>query len=288
MICDGFWARFKRDVFKHVLLMGLACCVIFPVALVLFNAFRPRDQIEASPICIPKQWNFSGIFAVADQVGFWRATLITALITTICVGIIVLGAAVLACAMTWSEKNFAIPLKALVVAGALIPVQAVVFPMVNIADSFALRNVVGLITVYSAFATSVSAIVYYVFVRSFPGELFDAALLDGAGPIRMIFRVVFPRLRVVTAGLAAINALYIWNDFLLPFLFLDRPQPTTLMMGFYDYGISEGLPWQDVLNQLIVAVVPGALVFLIAYWSIDVAYHRHMGGNDLKCQYENG
>ena len=105
---------------------------------------------------------------------------------------------------------------------------------------------------------------YHGFVKSIPRELDEAALIDGCGELRLFFSVVFPLLRPITATIAILNTLWIWNDFLLPQLMLTDFDQYTLLLStnalFGEYGNND---WSAILATLIMAILPVIMIYLV-------------------------
>ena len=254
-----------------VLLLLLAAVFLLPVALVALNSFKSRLYISSAPFSPPTADTFVGLenylrglrssgFAAA----FGRSVFIT-------VGSVIL--LVVGCSMTaWylaRAKGF-LPklLYLLFVFSMIVPFQMVMYTMTYVVGQLNLNNLPGILPVYLGFGSGLSVFILSGFVRSIPRELEEAAMMDGAGPLQCFFRVIFPVMRPTAVTVSILNAMWIWNDYLLPYLVLGTDQKTVpvaiqmAMQGAYgstDYG--------GLMAMLVLAIIP-----IIAFYLIGQRY----------------
>jgi raffinose/stachyose/melibiose transport system permease protein len=254
-----------------VLLILLALIFLLPVVLVLVNSFKSRLYISAAPFSLPDSTTFvgwenyrTGLESAGFAAAFGRSVFIT-------VGSVVL--LVLGCSMTaWylaRAKGF-LPklLYLLFVFSMIVPFQMVMYTMTYVVGRLGLDTVVGILPVYLGFGSGLSVFILSGFVRSIPRELEEAAMMDGAGPLQTFFRVIFPVMRPTAVTVSILNAMWIWNDYLLPYLVLGTDQKTVpvaiqiAMQGAYgstDYG--------GLMAMLVLAIVP-----IIAFYLVGQKY----------------
>ena len=254
-----------------ILLILLALIFLLPVVLVLVNSFKSRLYISAAPFSLPDGTTFvgwensrTGLQSAGFAAAFGRSVFIT-------VGSVVL--LVLGCSMTaWylARARGFLPklLYLLFVFSMIVPFQMVMYTMTYVVGQLGLDTVVGILPVYLGFGSGLSVFILSGFVRSIPRELEEAAMMDGAGPLQTFFRVIFPVMRPTAVTVSILNAMWIWNDYLLPYLVLGTDQKTVpvaiqiAMQGAYgstDYG--------GLMAMLVLAIVP-----IIAFYLVGQKY----------------
>ena len=254
-----------------ILLVVLALLFLLPVGLVLINSFKSRLYISAAPFALPDATTFvgwdnyrTGLESAGFAAAFGRSVFIT-------VGSVVL--LVLGCSMTawylarargWLPKV----LYLLFVFSMIVPFQMVMYTMTYVVGRLGLDTVVGILPVYLGFGSGLSVFILSGFVRAIPRELEEAAMMDGAGPLQTFFRVIFPVMRPTAVTVSILNAMWIWNDYLLPYLVLGTDQKTVpvaiqiAMQGAYgstDYG--------GLMAMLVLAILP-----IIAFYLVGQKY----------------
>ena len=254
-----------------VLLILLALIFLLPVVLVLVNSFKSRLYISAAPFALPDSTTFvgwenyrTGLQSAGFAAAFGRSVFIT-------VGSVVL--LVVGCSMTaWylARARGFLPklLYLLFVFSMIVPFQMVMYTMTYVVGQLGLDTVVGILPVYLGFGSGLSVFILSGFVRGIPRELEEAAMMDGAGPLQTFFRVIFPVMRPTAVTVSILNAMWIWNDYLLPYLVLGTDQKTVpvaiqiAMQGAYgstDYG--------GLMAMLVLAIVP-----IIAFYLVGQKY----------------
>ena len=152
-------------------------------------------------------------------------------------------------------------------AAMLVPFQVLMYPLVNILEQLNMKNLPGLIFMYGGFGVSMSIFLYHGFVKSIPTSLEEAALIDGANLFQMFFKVVFPLMKSTTVTVIVINAMWIWNDYLLPFLVIGNKQGVkTLTLELYFAKLQSGQygnPWELIFPAVFVTIIPIIVLYII-------------------------
>lgn len=253
------------------LLLVLAAIFLLPVALVVLNSFKSRLYISAAPFALPEGDTFVGwenYLTGLRSAGFAAAFGRSVFITVGSVLLLVVGCSMtawyLARAKGWLPKL----LYLLFVFSMIVPFQMVMYTMTYVVGRLDLDTVVGILPVYLGFGSGLTVFILSGFVRSIPHELEEAAMMDGAGPLNCFFRVIFPVMRPTAVTVSILNAMWIWNDYLLPYLVLGTDQKTVpvaiqmAMQGAYgstDYG--------GLMAMLVLAIIP-----IIAFYLIGQKY----------------
>ena len=147
----------------------------------------------------------------------------------------------------------------------IIPFQMVMFPTVKISDMLHLNNPVGIIVLYLGFGSGLSVFMFAGFVKSIPLEIEEAAMIDGCGPIQNYFRVVLPMLKPTAVTVAILNAMWVWNDYLLPYLVigLSTPYKTIPVVIQSFVGSNGNRDMGAMMAMLVLAIIP-IVIFYVA------------------------
>lgn len=243
----------------------MATVTLAPLVFLVINSFKSQSEIVNSPISLPESLSFSYIVTAAGAISFFKALLITFLITISAVAIIVLSSSLAGWITARSKTRLSSVALYMFTAAMLIPFQAVMYPLLSVFEGMGLKNIVGLIFMYGGFGLSLSVFLYHGFAKSIPKGIEEAALIDGAGVVRMFFSVVFPLMKSTTATVVILNAMWIWNDYLLPFLVIGNSDNRTLTLELYFAKMTSGQfgnPWELIFPAVLVSIIPIVLVFL--------------------------
>lgn len=146
----------------------------------------------------------------------------------------------------------------------IVPFQMVMYSMTNVAGALRLNNPLGVILLYVGFGAGLSAFILSGFARSIPLELEEAAEIDGCAPVRMFFQVVFPVMRLPAVTVAILNAMWVWNDFLLPYLILGskyKTMPVAIQLAMQ--GAYGSINWGGFMAMIVLAVLPIVVFYLV-------------------------
>ena len=247
----------------YVVLTIIALYTLSPLAFLLINSFKTQPEIVSAPLALPSSWDFGHLTGAAEQINFWKALAITALVTLTSVALLVVVSSLSAWMMVRNHTRFSNVLLLMFTAAMLVPFQAVMYPLISLMENLQLKNLLGLIIMYGGFGLSLSVFLYHGFIKSVPRSVEEAAVIDGCNILQLFFRVVFPLLKSTTVTVIILNAMWIWNDYLLPYLVLGSDKKTIpvaiqlAMQGAYgstDYG--------GFMAMLVLAIVP-IIIFYI-------------------------
>ena len=254
-----------------VLLVLLAAVFLLPLILVIVNSFKSRLYISAAPFSLPTADTFVGVenyLRGLQSAGFAAAFGRSVFITVGSVLLLVVGCSMTSWYLARAKGWFPKVLYLLFVFSMIVPFQMVMYTMTYVVGQLNLDSVVGILPVYLGFGSGLTVFILSGFARSIPRELEEAAMMDGAGPLQCFFRVIFPVMRPAAVTVSILNAMWIWNDYLLPYLILGTDQKTVpvaiqiAMQGAYgstDYG--------GLMAMLVLAIIP-----IIAFYLIGPKY----------------
>lgn len=249
----------------YIVLGLIAIYTVFPIYFLFVNSFKSQKEIVASPMALPKQWNLQYLQSAAEQINLLPSVANTLFITIVSVALIVLVSALTAWMMVRNKSKGSNVLFLVFTAAMLIPFQSVMYPLVSLMENMGLKNMGGLIIMYCGFGLSMTIFLYHGFFKGVPIALEEAAMIDGANIFQMFFRIVFPMVKPITVTAIITNAMWIWNDYLLPFLIIGNNDKKTLTLSLY-YAKSlsgqYGNPWELIFPAVLICAVPILIVFI--------------------------
>ncbi|MCJ1977879.1 carbohydrate ABC transporter permease [Lactococcus paracarnosus] len=253
----------KVVMFLILLVMGLV--TIFPIAFMFMNSFKSQAEIVDSPLALPKEITFKYISHAMTQINLVPSFILTVLITVLAVTFIVLLSSSAAWMMVRVKSKLAMIILLVFTASMLIPFQAVMYPLISMFESVGLKNVPGLIIMYGGFGLAMSTFLYHGFMKSVPVSLEEAAIIDGANVFQVYFKIVMPLVRPTTVTVIILNAMWVWNDYLLPFLVLGDSENKTLTLALYYAKMKDGpysVPWDLMFPAVLITVIPVIILFI--------------------------
>lgn len=252
--------RFISNLATTLTLSVLAILFIAPIVIVFMNSFKTKFNILSSPFQFPNEESFSGLenyINGINQAGILQSFLRTLIITTGSVLLIIIATSMTAWYIARVKTFFTKTLYYVLVFSMIVPFQMVMFTMTYVVSKIGFDNILGIIPVYLGFGAGLSVFMISGFVKSIPLEIEEAATIDGCNPIQTFFYIVFPILKPTLITVAILNAMWIYNDYLLPYLVLGTSQktlPVTIQIAMQGaYGATD---WGGVMAMLVLAVVP--------------------------------
>jgi len=254
-----------RTILLYVVLTLTALYTLAPLWLLLVNSFKDQSEIISSPLGLPAGFTLSYLTNAAKEIHFFKALLVTTSITSISVLLIVVVSSMAAWMMVRNKGRSSTFVFMCFVAAMLIPFQAVMYPLIQFFDDIRLKSATGLILMYGGFGLSMSVFLYHGFVKGVPRGVEEAATIDGCNIMQMYFYVVMPLLKSITVTVIVLNSMWIWNDYLLPFLVIGNSSTKTLVLELYFARITAGQfgnPWQLIFPAVLISIIPIIIVYL--------------------------
>lgn len=256
--------RIGREI-KFWLLLFLALVFLAPIVIVLYNSFKGQFFITDSPFAFPTTETFVGLknyWNGIKKTGFFSAFGYSLFITVCSVGLIVLFTSMTAWYITRVQNPFTKGLYYLFVFSMVVPFQMVMFTMSKIINVLRLDNPLGLTLVYLGFGSGLSVFMFSGFVKGIPLEIEEAAVIDGCSPIQIFFQIVFPILRPTSITVAILNTMWIWNDYLLPYLTIGSKYRTLPIAVQYLQGGYGSRDMGALMAMLILSIIPVIVFYL--------------------------
>ncbi len=257
--------RFHNGFSFSVLLL-LSFVFLFPIYLVVMNSFKSRFNIVSDPFSFPDSDTFVGVENYINGIetsGIVGAFLRTIIITVGSVVAIVIFTSMTAWYITRVKSRFNKGMYYLFLFSMIVPFQMVMFTMTWICFKLGLNSVLGIIPVYLGFGSGLSVFMFSGFIKGLPREIEEAAMIDGCNPIKTFFYVVFPILKPTAITVAILNAMWIWNDFLLPYLLLGSGNKTlSVAIQLTMQGAYGSIDWGGFMAMLVLAIIPIIIFYL--------------------------
>ena len=253
--------------FSFATLLLLSVLFLFPIYLVIINSFKSKFNIVGSPFEFPNEDTFVGIenyISGIESSGIVGAFLRTLFITVGSVLAIVIFTSMTAWYITRVKSKFNKAVYYLFLFSMIVPFQMVMFTMTSVCINLGLNSVIGIIPVYLGFGAGLSVFMFSGFVKSLPREIEEAAMIDGCSPLKTFFMVVFPILKPTAITVAILNAMWIWNDFLLPYLLLGSADKTLSVANQLTMqGAYGSIDWGGFMAMLVLAIIPIIAFYLV-------------------------
>ena len=240
---------------------------VFPIVLVVINSFKKKAYISRKPFAIPTDKMYVGLENYVNGIkktGFVDAFWTSLFITVLSVAIIILCTSMCAWYISRVKNKFTTGLYFLCLFSMIVPFQMVMFTLSKLADMLHLGNPLGIVVVYLGFGAGLSVFMFCGFVKSIPLEIEEAAMIDGCTPIQTFFRIVMPILKPTCITVAILQAMWIWNDYLLPYLVLDMTIYKTIPIAVqYLRGGYGSIDMGAMMGVLVLAIIPIIIFYLV-------------------------
>ncbi len=239
---------------------------VLPVVVVLFNSFKKKSYINLEPFKLPNETTFTGLdnyTTAINQYDFLKAVGWTVFITVGSVLVILICTSMCAWFITRVKNRVTKGIYILCVFSMVVPFQMVMFTLSLVTDRLGLGTPWGLIIIYLGFGAGLAVFMFCGFVKSIPIEIEEAAMIDGCSPIRTFFSVVLPIMKPTYISVGILETMWIWNDFLLPYLTLDIKKYKTISIVIqYMKGSYGRVDMGAIMAALIMAVIPVVIFYL--------------------------
>ena len=251
-------------VLPYAVLTAWTAIVLFPIWTMIINSFKMKLDIYKDPFGLPPKWNFESylsVFRDSDFFLYFRNSLIVTVGSILI--ILILGSLAAYALANWKHK-VSRWLYLFFIAGMMIPIRIGSINLLQIIKTLGLLNsYFSLFPVYIAMGMPIATFVLTEFIREIPGELTEAAVIDGAGRFKIYRMVVVPLLRPALGTVAIFNLVPIWNDLWFPLLFINDEKNKTLILGVTRLFGQYQTDWSKILAVLTLSAIPVMLLYLL-------------------------
>ena len=248
----------------------LLCVVwIIPVFLTLINSFKANTYVNLDAFALPNEESFVGLdnYAKGMTFGnypFLKSVGFSLMITVLSVGLILLFCSMTAWYIARTDSAFSKFFYYLCLFSMIVPFQMVMFTLTFTADRLKLNTPWTIPIVYLGFGAGLAIFMFTGFVKGLPLEIEEAAAIDGCGPVRTFFLVVLPMLKPTLISVGILETMWVWNDYLLPYLVLDRTKYMTIPIHVqYLKGSYGTVDLGATMAVIMLSIIPIIIVYLI-------------------------
>lgn len=240
----------------------LALIFIFPILILANCSMKSLQEIYLNTIGLPSRLDFSNYKTAFFEMDFIRTIINSIAITAISTVGILLVSSMAAWVLVRYKSRESNIIFMIFAAAQLIPFQCVMLPLVRFMNVLGLMNRHGIIFMYVGFGCSLTIVFLHGFVKNVPIELEESATIDGCNMLQTFFLIVVPLLKVALVTVAIINVMWIWNDFLLPQLVINKPGWQTLPLKTYMFFGQYTRKWDIATAALILCLLPIVIFYL--------------------------
>lgn len=260
-------AKILGNTFTYVILVLAAAVVVAPLLIVLMNSFKTKNSIALEPFVFPTSKTFAGFnnYITGVKQSNFFSSFLNSLLITICSTVLILifcsmAAWFLTRVKTWWTKV----IYYVIIFSMIVPFQMVMLPLTGVASTLNLDNVIGVIFIYVGFGAGLSTFMYAGFVKSVPVDIEESAMIDGCNPVQTFFHVVFPVMKPTTITIAILNVMWIWNDYLLPYMVLGTTKGETTLPVAIQISMQGG--YGDINMGAFMAMIVLTIIPVIVFY----------------------
>lgn len=253
-----------RNVITEIVMIIVALIFLAPFYFLFVNSVKSFGEILTNAANWPTKFNWDNYSKAWELARFSEAFRNSLMITVVSVILITLFSAMAAYRMVRSDTRFNRLLLMLFVAAMVVPFQTIMIPVLKVVNTLGVNNsMLGLLLTNLGLSLPLAVFLFHGFVKSIPLEIEEAATVDGCNPISTFFRIVLPLLKPMMMTIIVLNALAIWNDYLLPSLILQKPEMRTIPLATYSFFGQYTKQWDMALPALAIGILPIILFYLL-------------------------
>ena len=247
----------------------IAVVYVLPILIVLVNSFKTNAAVNTETFSLPNAQSFNGLdnYIKGMTFGnypFWKSVVFSVLITVLSTALILLCTSMAAWYVARVGTLFSKIVFYLCVFSMIVPFQMVMFTLARTSDSLQLNTPWTIPVVYLGFGAGLAVFMFSGFVRSIPLEIEEAAAIDGCGPLRTFFLVVLPMLKPTLISVGILEIMWVWNDYLLPYLVLDRNEYMTIPIHIqYLKGSYGQVDMGATMALILLSIIPVVVFYLV-------------------------
>ena len=261
-------AERRRKAMMSIVLTVICIIYVLPVLAVVINSFKVNTFVKTDTFSLPlgEMWAGFKNFIKGMTFGnypFWKSALYSLMITVLSTGLILLFTSMAAWYIARVNSLFCKAVYYLCVFSMVVPFQMVMFTLSKTADKLQLNTPWTIPIVYLGFGAGLAIFMFVGFVKSIPIEIEEAAAIDGCGPIRTFFSVVLPMLKPTMISVGILEIMWVWNDYLLPYLVLDRTKYMTIPIHIqYLKGSYGSVDMGATMALILLSIIPIIILYI--------------------------
>lgn len=255
----------SKRIISSLLLAVLATVFLMPIFIVLINSLKSKFSISQTPFELPNRTTFVGIenyIKGIEDTGFISAFFWSLFITVSSVAVLIIFTSMTAWYLTRVKTLISRIIYILLIFSMIVPFQMVMFTMSKTANTLGLDNPIGIVLIYLGFGAGLSVFMFSGFVKSVPLSIEESATIDGCNPLQTFWYIVFPVLKPTAITVAILNTMWIWNDYLLPYLVIGNEYKTIPIAVQYLKGGYGSIDMGAMMAMLVLAILPVVIFYL--------------------------
>ncbi len=247
----------------------ISALYILPIFIVLINSVKNKTAISAEPFKLPNAETFNNFENFINGITFgnypfFKSVLYSLLITVVSTLLILLCTSMCAWYIVRIDNKVCKVIYYLCVFSMIVPFQMVMYSLSKVADTLRLNTPIGITIIYLGFGAGLAVFMFTGFVKSIPLEIEEAAEVDGCSPLRTFFSVVMPMMKPTLISVGILETMWIWNDYLLPYLVLDIKEYRTIPIHIQYLNGSYG---QTDIGAIMALIILSIIPIVIFYFS---------------------
>lgn len=262
---------YVAKAFSYLALIIGALVVLLPFYITVITAFKTPEESANSFFAFPKSLYLENFKAVFQKAGYIKYFMNSAIVTITSLILIYILVTMISYAIARSMKGnrYYKIIFGLIVLGMFVPFQVIMVPLVQFMGNLGLSNKMGLILLHVTYASMQAVFLLVNYITSVPVDLEEAAYIDGCSTVRAYVRVVLPLLKPMTATVLVLNALWVWNDFQMPLMILNKlPDTWTLPLFQYNFKSQYSFDYNMAFASYLIAMVPVLAAYVAAQKNI--------------------
>lgn len=257
--------RLARRAPVNVLLVALSILMVYPIVIIVITAFKPNLEVLTNPTGLPQEPTFDNFVTSWVEADFTNLFANSILLTVVSMTIATLVAALASYAIVRAATRIGSGVYLIIAAGIFLPMQLALVPQFRVVRDLGLiNNYAGVILIYIAGAIPFGVFLMAAFMRQVPKEIIEAATIDGAGYFQLFWKIFLPLARPAIATFWVLQGVGVWNDYLVPQLFLTDPGKRTLTTGVLYFKAQYLADWGNIMAAVLIMSLPILLIFVFA------------------------
>jgi raffinose/stachyose/melibiose transport system permease protein len=254
----------KSNLIIEVVMILVALIFLFPLYVLLNISLKPLDEVADSPLGLPKEFSLANYREAWAEASLGSALINSTVVMLISVVLLIFIGSMAAYALARRQSRLSYGLYLLFLLGIILPFQLALIPLYQLMrDLQLLGTYTSLIIFYTGHQLPFTVFLYTGFLRALPRDYEDAAFIDGASHFQAFRKIIFPLLRPVTGTVVILNAIFVWNDFLTPLLYVGGTPLQTLPVAIYSFVGQYVSQWGLVFAGLVIGIMPILIVYFL-------------------------
>lgn len=246
-----------------IFLIVAAAFTLTPILLAFLNSFKTNGEIFTNILALPQKWSLENYVTAFQKTDYIKSLFNTIFLVTLSLTGIVFASSMAGYKLARTKSKLSGIIFGIFIISMLIPFHSIMIGLVKVSHDLHIQGPLwGLAIIYVGIGSPMAIFLYHGFTKNIPKEIEEAALIDGCNQFQLFMKIVFPMLKPITATVVILNALWIWNDFLLPLLMITDKDKYTLLLSTKMLFGQYSSDWSRILAILILALLPVIIVYV--------------------------